>query len=225
VYGLTISIPIPIPIPIRLALSDTIHFYEPRHGHGLPHDPFNAIVGPRPIGWISSRSAAGALNLAPYSFFNAFNYTPPIVGFASIGYKDSVRNIEETGEFAWNLTTRVLAEAMNQSCAAVPPEVNEFELAGLTPVASRLIAVPRVAESPVSFECRRTQVLQLAGADGGKVDTWLVLGEVVAVHIAKAQLKNGVYDTAAAGHVLRGGGPGDYFSIGPEQLFRMVRPR
>lgn len=224
-YGLTISIPIPIPIPIRLALSDTIHFYEPRHGHGLPHDPFNAIVGPRPIGWISSRSAAGALNLAPYSFFNAFNYTPPIVGFASIGYKDSVRNIEETGEFAWNLTTRVLAEAMNQSCAAVPPEVNEFELAGLTPVASRLIAVPRVAESPVSFECRRTQVLQLAGADGGKVDTWLVLGEVVAVHIAKAQLKNGVYDTAAAGHVLRGGGPGDYFSIGPEQLFRMVRPR
>ena len=206
-------------------MSDTIHFYEPRHGHGLPHDPFNAIVGPRPIGWISSRSAAGALNLAPYSFFNAFNYTPPIVGFSSIGYKDSVRNIEETGEFAWNLTTRALAEAMNQSCASVPPEVNEFELAGLTPVPSRVIAVPRVRESPVSFECRRTQVLQLAGADGSKVDTWLVLGEVVAVHIAKAQLKDGIYDTAAAGHVLRGGGPGDYFSIGPEQLFRMRRPQ
>lgn len=206
-------------------MSDTIHFYEPRHGHGLPHDPFNAIVGPRPIGWISSRSAAGALNLAPYSFFNAFNYTPPIVGFASIGYKDSVRNIEETGEFAWNLTTRALAEAMNQSCASVPPEVNEFELAGLTPVPSRMIAVPRVLESPVSFECRRTQVLQLADADGSKVDTWLVLGEVVAVHIAKAQLKDGIYDTAAAGHVLRGGGAGDYFTIGPEQLFRMRRPQ
>ena len=206
-------------------MSDTIHFYEPRHGHGLPHDPFNAIVGPRPIGWISSRSAAGALNLAPYSFFNAFNYTPPIVGFASIGYKDSVRNIEETGEFAWNLTTRALAEAMNQSCASVPPEVNEFELAGLTPVPSRVIAVPRVLESPVSFECRRTQVLQLADADGSKVDTWLVLGEVVAVHIAKAQLKDGIYDTAAAGHVLRGGGAGDYFTIGPEQLFRMRRPQ
>ena len=206
-------------------MSDTIHFYEPRHGHGLPHDPFNAIVGPRPIGWISSRSAAGALNLAPYSFFNAFNYTPPIVGFSSIGYKDSVRNIEETGEFAWNLTTRALAEAMNQSCASVPPEVNEFELAGLTPVPSRVIAVPRVLESPVSFECRRTQVLQLAGADGSKVDTWLVLGEVVAVHIAKAQLKDGIYDTAAAGHVLRGGGAGDYFTIGPEQLFRMRRPQ
>jgi len=206
-------------------LPDTIHFYEPKDGHRLPYDPFNAIVGPRPIGWISSRNAAGALNLAPYSFFNAFNYTPPIVGFASIGYKDSVRNIQETGEFAWNLTTRALAEAMNQTCATVPPEVNEFELAGLTPVPSCVIAVPRVLESPVSFECRRTQVLQLAGADGSKVDTWLVLGEVVAVHIAKALLKDGVYDTAAASHVLRGGGPGDYFTIGPEQLFRMVRPR
>jgi len=208
-----------------LPLPDTIHFYEPKDGHRLPYDPFNAIVGPRPIGWISSRNAAGALNLAPYSFFNAFNYTPPIVGFASIGYKDSVRNIQETGEFAWNLTTRALAEAMNQTCATVPPEVNEFELAGLTPVPSCVIAVPRVLESPVSFECRRTQVLQLAGADGSKVDTWLVLGEVVAVHIAKALLKDGVYDTAAASHVLRGGGPGDYFTIGPEQLFRMVRPR
>ena len=206
-------------------MSDAIHFYEPRHGHGLPHDPFNAIVGPRPIGWISSRSAAGALNLAPYSFFNAFNYTPPIVGFSSIGYKDSVRNIEETGEFAWSLTTRALAEAMNQSCASVPPEVNEFELAGLTPVPSRVIAVPRVLQSPVSFECRRTQVLQLAGADGSKLDTWLVLGEVVAVHIANALLKDGVYDTANAGHVLRGGGAGDYFTIGPEQLFRMRRPQ
>jgi len=208
-----------------LPLPDTIHFYEPKDGHRLPYDPFNAIVGPRPIGWISSRNAAGALNLAPYSFFNAFNYTPPIVGFASIGYKDSVRNIQETGEFAWNLTTRALAEAMNQTCATVPPEVNEFELAGLTPVPSCVIAVPRVLESPVSFECRRTQVLQLAGADGSKVDTWLVLGEVVAVHIAKALLKDGVYDTAAASHLLRGGGPGDYFTIGPEQLFRMVRPR
>ena len=206
-------------------MPDAIHFYEPREGHRLPHDPFNAIVGPRPIGWISSQSKAGALNLAPYSFFNAFNYTPPIVGFASIGYKDSVCNVEETGEFAWNLTTRALAEAMNQTCAAVSPEINEFELAGLTPVPSRVIAVPRVLESPVSFECRRTQVLQLAGADGTKVNTWLVLGEVVAVHIAKTLLKDGVYDTANAGHLLRGGGPGDYFTIGPEQLFRMVRPR
>lgn len=205
-------------------MSDAFHCYEPRRGHGLPHDPFNAIVGPRPIGWISSRSADGGLNLAPYSFFNAFNYIPPIVGFASVGYKDTVRNIEQTGEFAWNLVTRPLAEAMNQTCAAVPPEVSEFALAGLTPVKSKMIAVPRVAESPVTFECRRTQIIELQNAGGGKVGTWLVLGEVVMVHIAKSLLKNGVYDTGAAGHVLRGGGPADYFTIGPDQLFRMNRP-
>lgn len=98
-------------------MSDDIHFYQPSAGHGLAHDPFNALVAPRPIGWISSRSRDGVLNLAPYSFFNAFNYKPPLVGFASVGYKDSVRNIEETGEFGWNLATRPLAEAMNQSCA------------------------------------------------------------------------------------------------------------
>lgn len=205
-------------------MPDAIHFYEPRSGHRLPHDPFNAIVGPRPIGWISSRSPAGSLNLAPYSFFNAFNYTPPIVGFASIGYKDTVRNIEQTGEFAWSLATRPLAEAMNQTCAAVPPEVSEFGLAGLTPAPSRLISVPRVQESPVSFECRATQIVQLQGADGAKVPTWLVLGEVVAVHIAQRLLKDGVYDTAGGGHILRGGGPGDYFTVGPEQLFKMYRP-
>ena len=202
-----------------------IHTYEPRLGHGLPHDPFNAIVGPRPIGWISTQSAAGALNLAPYSFFNAFNYVPPIVGFASIGAKDTLRNIEATGEFVWNLATHDLADAMNQSCAAVPPEVSEFELAGLTPLASEKVRPPRVAESPVTFECRSTQIVQLQGIDGEKVPTWLVLGEVVAVHIAKALLKDGVYDTAGAGHILRGGGPADYFTVGPEQLFKMYRPR
>ena len=205
-------------------MPDPDHFYEPRDGHRLPHDPFNAIVGPRPIGWISTRSAAGAFNLAPYSFFNAFNYTPPIVGFASIGPKDTLRNIEQTGEFAWNLVTRPLAQAMNQTCAPLPPEASEFTLAGLTPVASRIIGAPRVAESPVSFECRCTQIVQLQGADGVKVASWLVLGEVVGVHIAQALLSDGVYDTASAGHILRGGGPADYFSIGPEQLFRMARP-
>ena len=202
-----------------------IHTYEPRLGHGLPHDPFNAIVGPRPIGWISTQSATGALNLAPYSFFNAFNYVPPIVGFASIGAKDTLRNIEATGEFVWNLATHDLADAMNQSCAAVPPEVSEFELAGLPPLASEKVRPPRVAESPVTFECRSTQIVQLQGIDGEKVPTWLVLGEVVAVHIAKALLKDGVYDTAGAGHILRGGGPADYFTVGPEQLFKMYRPR
>ncbi|MBD8529351.1 MULTISPECIES: flavin reductase family protein [unclassified Massilia] len=203
----------------------SIHFYEPRNGHGLPHDPFNAIVGPRPIGWISSRSAGGALNLAPYSFFNAFNYVPPIVGFASIGAKDTLRNVQETGEFVWNLATRPLAEAMNQTCAAVAPEVDEFALAGLSTAPSRLIATPRVADSPVAFECKLTQVVQLQRTSSETVETWLVLGEVVGVHIAAASLKEGIYDTAGAGHILRGGGPADYFTVGPEQLFRMFRPR
>nr|WP_310613599.1 flavin reductase family protein [Limnohabitans sp.] len=201
------------------------HFYEPKNGHGLPHDPFNAIVGPRPIGWVSTRSNEGVLNLAPYSFFTAFNYIPPIIGFSSTGPKDSLRNVQENGMFVWNLVTRPLAEAMNETCAPVGPEVNEFELAGLTTAPSRVVDVPRVAESPVSFECRSTQIIQLEGLDKQKVPTWLVLGEVVGVHIADHLLKDGIYDTANAGHILRGGGPADYFSIGPEQLFKMSRPK
>ena len=201
------------------------HFYEPRLGHGLPHDPFNAIVGPRPIGWVSTRSNEGVLNLAPYSFFTAFNYVPPIVGFSSTGPKDSLRNVQDNGMFVWNLVPRPLAEAMNQTCAPVGPEVNEFELAGLTPAPSRVVDVPRVAESPVSFECRSTQIIQLEGLDKQKVPTWLVLGEVVGIHIADHLLKDGIYDTASAGHILRGGGPADYFTIGPEQLFHMWRPK
>lgn len=199
--------------------------YEPSKGHGLPHDPFNAIVGPRPIGWISSRGADGRINLAPYSFFNAFNYVPPVIGFSSIGLKDTVRNIQETGEFAWNLATRELAEAMNQTCAAVPPDVNEFELAGLEPVASELIKVPRVARSPVTFECRVTDIHQLRTAAHAPIDSWLVLGEVVKVYIDQQLLKNGVFDTANSGVILRGGGLADYFSISEAQKFRMYRPQ
>jgi len=205
-------------------MPSTRHFYRPGEPHGLSHDPFNAIVGPRPIGWISTRSTEGIDNLAPYSFFNAFNYTPPIVGFASIGYKDSVRNIEATGEFVWNLVTEPLAEAMNASSAAVGPEVSEFELAGLTPTASRLVGARRVAESPVNFECRLSQLVRLQTSAGVPVDTWLVLGEVVGVHLDMARVRDGVYDTASAEHVLRGGGPADYFRIAPAQRFRMNRP-
>ena len=202
----------------------SMHFYEPRLGHGLPHDPLNAIVAPRPIGWISTRSASGALNLAPYSFFNAFNYTPPIIGFSSIGYKDTVRNIEETREFVWNLVTRPLAERMNQTSAPVLPEVDEFTLAGLTPGASRMVAPPRVLESPVAFECRCSQIVQLQRADGQPVSSWLVLGEVVGIHIEERLLVNGVFDTGLANPAMRGGGPADYFSVGPEQRFQMRRP-
>ncbi|TWI47282.1 flavin reductase (DIM6/NTAB) family NADH-FMN oxidoreductase RutF [Pseudomonas duriflava] len=206
-------------------MPQTFHFYEPIRGHNLPHDPFNAIVGPRPIGWISSHNDQGQLNLAPYSFFNAFNYVPPIVGFASIGYKDSVRNIQKTGEFCWNLATRPLAEKMNTTCAAVSPEVNEFDLADLTPAASTIVSVPRVAETPVSFECKLTQLIQLQTASGDNLNTWLVLGEVVGVHIDTALLVDGVYQTAQARPILRGGGPADYFEISQDSLFRMNRPQ
>ena len=202
----------------------TLHSYEPRKGHGLPHDPFNALVAPRPIGWISSLGKSGVYNLAPYSFFNAFNYTPPLVGFASVGYKDSVANIEATGEFGWNLATRELAEPMNQSCAAVDADVDEFQLAGLTPASSRIINAPRVAEAPVSFECKVSQVLRLTGADGSATDTWMVFGEVVGVYIAKHLLVDGIYDTAAAHPILRAGGPADYFEVSARERFQMHRP-
>jgi flavin reductase (DIM6/NTAB) family NADH-FMN oxidoreductase RutF len=201
------------------------HSYEPRTGHGLAHDPFNAIVGPRPIGWIATCDAQGHTNLAPYSFFNAFNYVPPIIGFSSVGAKDSLRNVQATGEFVWNLATRPLAEAMNQTSAAVGPEVDEFALAGLARAPSRLVRPPRVADSPVAFECRVTQVVQLQRADGTTVPTWMVFGEVVAVHIRRDMLVDGVYDTARAEPILRGGGAADYFSIGPAQRFRMARPQ
>lgn len=201
------------------------HSYEPACGHGLPHDPFNALVAPRPIGWIATRGADGVANLAPYSFFNAFNYTPPIVGFASLERKDSLRNVEANGEFVWNMVTQELADAMNQTCMPVAPEVDEFALAGLQTLPSQRVAVPRVAASPVAMECRCTQIVPLQALDGSAIPTWLVLGEVVMVHIARHLLRDGVFDTAAARTVVRGGGPADYFRIGPEQLFRMFRPR
>lgn len=201
------------------------YFYEPKSGHQLKHDPFNSIVGPRPIGWISSKSSDGVLNLAPYSFFNAFNYVPPIIGFASIGRKDSLNNIEATGEFVWNLVTQPQVEAMNQTCKAVPPEVSEFDIAGLSTAPSNIVSVPRVAESPVSFECRCTQILQLKTLEGSSVETWVVFGEVVGIHIEERLISTGIYDTATAQHVMRGGGPADYFSIGPEQLFKIYRPQ
>ena len=206
-------------------MTDDMHVYEPATGHGLAHDPFNAIVGPRPIGWISTVDRDGRSNLAPYSFFNAFNYVPPIVGFCSVGRKDSVRNVEATGEFGWNLSTFALAEAMNASCAAVAPGVDEFALAKLTPAPSRRIRAPRVGESPVSFECKLTQSIRLKTAAGAEVDSWMVFGEVVAVHIDRSLIRDGVYQTAAAGPILRGGGPGDYFKVTEAEKFVMMRPR
>jgi flavin reductase (DIM6/NTAB) family NADH-FMN oxidoreductase RutF len=201
-----------------------IHSYDPKVGHGLKHDPLNAIIAPRPIGWISTISGNGVRNLAPYSFFNAFNYRPPIIGFSSTEWKDSVRNIEETGQFVWNLATRPLAAAVNASSAVVAEDVDEFALANLTPAASERVAPPRVAESPVAFECRLTQLIRLTDAEGAPTNAWLTLGEVVMVHINQALLVDGVYDTTAAEPILRGGGPGDYFTISEAQKFQMFRP-
>jgi flavin reductase (DIM6/NTAB) family NADH-FMN oxidoreductase RutF len=201
-----------------------LHYYEPKHGHGLRHDPFNAIIAPRPIGWISSRGSKGNVNLAPYSFFNAFCYHPPIIGFSSTSKKDSVKNIEETGEFVWNLATMDLSRQMNATAAHVARDVSEFAIAGLTAVPCKLVNVPRVAESPVSFECKLSQIIQLQGADGEKAEAWLTLGEVVAVHIAKAFIKDGVYQTALTHPIVRAGRRGDYFEIRPDAMFEMVRP-
>ena len=143
--------------------------------------------------------------------------------FLAILLLESAYNALNMAEIFLDGTDRKILELLQKNARI--PNTELADEVGLTPAPSRVVAVPRVLESPVSFECRRTQVLQLQGVDGKQVDTWLVLGEVVAVHIAKALLKDGVYDTAAAGHVLRGGGPGDYFTVGPEQLFRMYRPR
>jgi flavin reductase (DIM6/NTAB) family NADH-FMN oxidoreductase RutF len=196
------------------------HFYEPAKGHGLPHDPLNAIVAPRPIGWISTVSAAGVRNLAPYSFFNVFNYRPPLIGFSSMGWKDSVANIAETKEFVWNLATRPLAEAMNVS--STDAKVDEFDAAGLETLPSRLVAPDRVAASPVTFECRLTQLIRLETKEGRELDQWLVIGEAIGVHIDRAMLDDGVYQTARARPIMRGGGPADYFEVG--ELFQMRRP-
>ena len=201
-------------------------FYDAvKNDHGFQYDPFKAIVAPRPIGWISSQGAKGNVNLAPYSFFNAFCYTPTIIGFATTGIKDSFTNIQETKEFCWNLVTKDLAAQMNMTSANVPRDVDEFELAGLTKAPSRKVSVPRVAESPVSFECKLTQTLQLEGLDGKKSASWMTFGEVVAVHIDKRFIKDGVYQTTEAHPVVRAGRQGDYIEVRPDAAFEMVRPR
>jgi flavin reductase (DIM6/NTAB) family NADH-FMN oxidoreductase RutF len=199
-----------------------VYFYDPAKGHGLKHDPFKAIVAPRLIGWISSRSASGQLNLAPYSFFGAFATFPAVIGFCSEGRKDSISNVEATGEFVWNLVTRPLAEQMNRSSAPVASDVNEFELAGLTAVPGRNVDVPHVGESPASLECRLLQIIRLNNLDGEPMDNYLALGQVVGVHIQSAYLKDGLFDTHAAQAVMRAGYRADYAQIG--EMFQMFRP-
>lgn len=206
-------------------MTATFYSYDVSAGHGLPHDPFKAIIAPRPIGWIASQSYSGNTNLAPYSFFNAFNNAPPLIGFSSVGQKDSVNNIRETGEFCWSLASFDLAKAMNKTSAPVATHVDEFELAGLGKRDSAIVSVPHVAESPASLECKLTQLIALTDIDGNETDSWLVIGQVVAVHIQQEYLTaEGAFNTEKAGAILRAGGPADYFRTLAENKFMMYRP-
>lgn len=200
------------------------HFYDPADGHGLAHDPLNAIVAPRPIGWISTVSPEGVRNLAPYSFFNLFAYRPPIVGFCSATRKDSLHNVEATGEFVWNLATWELREAMNATAATVAGDVDEFALAGLEAAPSRFVTPARVAASPVQFECKVTQIVRLHDRHGADMPYWMVFGEAVGIHIDTAMIVDGSYRTARAEPITRGGGPADYFRITDDARFEMRRP-
>jgi flavin reductase (DIM6/NTAB) family NADH-FMN oxidoreductase RutF len=199
------------------------HSYEPGSPHRLAHDPMTSIVAPRPIGWISTLSPDGIRNLAPYSFFNLFSSRPPIIGFASNGWKDSVSNAHSTGEFVWNLVSGDLVSRANLTSAAVPPGVDEFKVAGLTSVKSDIVAPCRVAASPVTFECKVTDLMRLHGLSGDSLDTWVVFGEVVKVHIDKECLADDLFDVMRANPVTRGGGTGDYFLLDGTRK-RLVRP-
>jgi flavin reductase (DIM6/NTAB) family NADH-FMN oxidoreductase RutF len=198
--------------------------YQPQNGHGLPHDPMKSLIAPRMIGWISSSDDKGNLNLAPYSFFGIFCDKPPILAFSSEGRKDTVKNIERTGEFVYNMATRNLAEQMNLTATPAAPDVNEFTLAKLETAPSQVISVPRVALSPVSMECLATDIRQIQDRHGNLLDRWMVFGEVVAVHIASTLLVDGIYDTAGAHPIMRGGGAADYFEATTESRFQMYRP-
>ncbi len=196
-------------------------FYEPKRGHGLPHDPFKAIVAPRPIGWISTVDEHGRNNLAPYSFFNAISSAPPQVAFSSEGLKDSARNARATGEFVYNLATAALAQGMNESAASVAPDVDEFELARLASAPCRLVRPLRVAASPAAFECKVLDVLSLRDLEGRHTDHFLVLGQVVGVHIDESFLNDGHFDTARAVPLARCGYR-EYASV--TAVFEMLRP-
>jgi len=197
-------------------------FYEPKNGHGLPHDPSKAIVSPRPIGWVSTLSGEGALNLAPYSFFNALTTSPFLVMFSSEGEKDSVVNSRATGEFVINLASRDLAEAMNASAIDAPPGTSEFDYAKLQTAPSKLVAPPRVARAHAALECKVTQIFQPTGLNGETSAATVVIGEVIGVYIDDDVLTNGLFDVVKAGNLARLGYM-DYTSV--TETFAMRRPR
>lgn len=198
-------------------------FYRPEDGHGLPHNPFNAIVTPRPIGWISSRDGQGRDNLAPYSFFNAVAYVPPQVMFASTsakddvdGTKDSVANIRETGVFCVNIVEYAARDAMNVTSAQLPHGTDEFERAGITKAECDQIACARVAEAPANLECKVTQIVQLPGEAN-----FVVFGEVVGVHLRDDCVVDGRFDVTQYQPLSRMGYR-DYTVV--RELFELKRP-
>ncbi|HET7849269.1 MAG TPA: flavin reductase family protein [Pseudolabrys sp.] len=197
-------------------------FYDTRkNDHGLARDPFKAIVAPRPIGWVTSMSAKGEVNLAPYSFFNGVNSKPNLVMFASEGRKDSVSFIEETGEFVCNLATWDLREAMNETSAPMPRGASEMRRAGLEPAPCRLVKPPRVAASPCALECKLLRIVALDDLDGRPAGCHVVFGQVIGVHIDDRFLVQGRLDTAAMRPIARCGY--DEYAV-VETMFSMTRP-
>lgn len=196
-------------------------FYETAgNKHGLEFNPFKALVAPRPIGWISSMDRDEVVNLAPYSYFNAISDVPPYVMFSSGGRKDSMRNVEETGEFVCSFVTYELKDQMNATSARVGPEIDEFEFAGLTSAPSRLVKPPRVAESPAALECRHYKTIELPGFNG-REGNFVVMGQVVGVYINDDAIENGRFDIARLRSIARLGYM-DYAVV--DTVFSMERP-
>ena len=191
-------------------------FYKPQDGHGLPHNPFSAIITPRPIGWISTRSANGIDNLAPYSFFNGIAYTPPQVMFASTDWKDSVGNIKETGVFCVNIVEYAARDVMNVTTEHFPPDVDEFERSGAVRAACETIPCPRVGDAPASLECRASDVVTLKGHDN-----YLILGEVSGIHLRDDCLRDGRFDVTTFRPLARLGYR-DYLAV--TEIFALARP-
>jgi flavin reductase (DIM6/NTAB) family NADH-FMN oxidoreductase RutF len=198
-------------------------FYETaKNDHGLPRDPFKAIVVPRPIGWLTTVSAKGEINLAPYSFFNAVSEHPPMVMFSSGGRKDTIAFVEETREFVCNFANFALREAVSTSGMEFPRGVNEMIEAGLAPAPSRLVRPPRVAASPCALECKLLRIVDLTDLDGRTSQRFVVFGQVVGVYIDDRFIKDGRLDTAAMQPIARCG-YNDYAVV--DKVFPMLRPR
>ncbi|MGO4286536.1 flavin reductase family protein [Bosea sp. TAB14] len=192
-----------------------------REDLGFAHDPFKAIVAPRPIGWITALSAKGEVNLSPYSFFNAISSRPNLVMFSSENKKDAVSFIEETGEFTCSLVSGALMQQMNLTSAPLPRGQSEYPHAGLEMAPSRFVKPPRVAGTPAALECRSVSIQQLRDIDGNDVPRWMVIGQVLGIFIDDAFVKDGRFDTAGANPIARCG-YADYAEV--TSVFSLQRP-